>query len=272
MPLLLNIPSLLVSNNFSLQKFHNFLHFSSTHPIQKYREKQQRDIRKTLKMAIEGIPESMQAAQVVEFKKPYKIHSIPTPSKLQPFEMLVRVAVASFCHTDMMVSEGIFPAKLPITASHEGSGTVVSLGSDVKNFNLGDRVLIAIMQERCHSCSDCKSAATQYCADVKRMSGVTADGSFAQYQVADARECCKLPDNLSFQSAAPLACAGKFIFYYSASLIDTLLRNHCIRRPHAPRSEARSMDRNRRCRRRSRTPRSPNGQGTGSESNRNRCP
>lgn len=37
---------------------------------------------------------------------------------------------------------------------------------------------------------------------------MTKDGNFAEYGVVDARECCNLPDNVSFQSAAPLACAG----------------------------------------------------------------
>jgi propanol-preferring alcohol dehydrogenase len=37
---------------------------------------------------------------------------------------------------------------------------------------------------------------------------VNRDGSFAEYEVVDGRECCILPNNLSFESAAPLACAG----------------------------------------------------------------
>lgn len=38
--------------------------------------------------------------------------------------------------------------------------------------------------------------------------GVTINGSFAEYEVVDGRECCLLPDNVSFKTAAPLACAG----------------------------------------------------------------
>lgn len=40
--------------------------------------------------------------------------------------MLVKIAVASLCHTDGMVSNGDFETKLPCIPSHEGSGTVVS--------------------------------------------------------------------------------------------------------------------------------------------------
>ena len=38
--------------------------------------------------------------------------------------------------------------------------------------------------------------------------GVTLDGAFAEYVICDARESCMLPDAVSFETAAPLACAG----------------------------------------------------------------
>ncbi|PVH85886.1 GroES-like protein [Cadophora sp. DSE1049] len=157
------------------------------------------------------IPEKMLAAQVVEFKKPYKIHEIPTPGKyLDENDMLVKVAVGSLCHTDGMVSKGIMGTKLPCVASHEGAGTVVKVGSAVKEFKAGDRVLCSLTYHRCGECADCKGPEQdrQYCANGGGYLGVTMDGSFAEYEVVDGRECCKLPDNLSFQSAAPLACAG----------------------------------------------------------------
>ncbi|KAL2072534.1 hypothetical protein VTL71DRAFT_11877 [Oculimacula yallundae] len=157
------------------------------------------------------IPEKMLAAQVVEFKKPYKIHEIPTPGKdLNEHDMLVKVAVGSLCHTDGMVSEGIMGTKLPCVASHEGAGTVVKVGTSVKEFKEGDRVLCSLTYHRCGECADCKGPEQdrQYCANVGGYLGVTIDGSFAEYEVVDGRECCLLPDNLSFQSAAPLACAG----------------------------------------------------------------
>lgn len=34
------------------------------------------------------------------------------------------------------------------------------------------------------------------------------DGAFAEYMIADARESSKVPDRVSFETAAPLACAG----------------------------------------------------------------
>jgi Zn-dependent alcohol dehydrogenase len=66
-------------------------------------------------------------------------------SDLEPLDLLVKVAVASNCHTDSMVQAGTFSTKLPCTASHEGSGTVVAVGSDVKEFKAGDRVMCGLV-------------------------------------------------------------------------------------------------------------------------------
>lgn len=128
--------------------------------------------------------------------------------------MLVRVAVGSLCHTDGMVAAGIFQTSLPCTASHEGAGTVVLLGSKVTDFKVGDRVLCGLTYGRCGECADCTGpeVSTQYCARNKGGLGIKRDGNFAEYVVVDAREANVLPDKLSFQSAAPLACAGTTIW------------------------------------------------------------
>ncbi|TEY76482.1 hypothetical protein BOTCAL_0058g00290 [Botryotinia calthae] len=162
-------------------------------------------------MAIEGVPEKMLAVQVIEFNKPYKIHHIPTPrGPLHEHDILVRVAAASLCHTDGMVSEGILDTPLPCTASHEGAGTIVAIGSGVSGFKPGDRILCSLTYHRCGVCTDCTGPEheRQYCAHSGGNLGIARDGAFAEYEVIDGRECSLLPDNLSFESAAPLACAG----------------------------------------------------------------
>ncbi|TGO69388.1 hypothetical protein BOTNAR_0011g00030 [Botryotinia narcissicola] len=162
-------------------------------------------------MAFEGVPEKMLAAQVVEFNQPYKIHHIPTPrGPLHEHDILVRVAAASLCHTDGMVLEGIMGTSLPCVASHEGAGTIVAIGSSVSGFKPGDRILCSLNYHRCGVCTDCTGPEHEqhYCASNGGYLGIHRDGSFAEYEVVDGRESSLLPDNLSFESAAPLACAG----------------------------------------------------------------
>lgn len=55
---------------------------------------------------VENIPGEMKAVQVVEYKKPYQINTIATPKELGDYDILVKTAVASLCHTDNMVQNG----------------------------------------------------------------------------------------------------------------------------------------------------------------------
>ncbi|KAL8842216.1 MAG: hypothetical protein Q9170_000622 [Blastenia crenularia] len=161
-------------------------------------------------MGIDGIPGKMLAAQVVEFNKPYKIHTIPTPTSLSKHDLLLKVKVASLCHTDGMVSSGIMGTQLPCIASHEGCGEVVALGSSVKDFKKGDRVMAGLPMHRCGYCTDClgPDELKHYCPNIKGHVGVTTDGAFADYMVVDSRESSKIPDKVAYETAAPMACAG----------------------------------------------------------------
>lgn len=164
------------------------------------------------------LPKRMKAVQVVEFKKPYEIREIDVPSNLAPTDLLVKVAVASNCHTDSMVQNGVFGAPLPQTASHEGAGTVVAIGgadAEKAGFKVGDRVMCGLPLHPCGSCGDCLGPEhqTQYCGNLgKGHIGVTTDGAFAEYVVVDSRSTTPLPDSVTFESAAPLACAGRTIW------------------------------------------------------------
>ncbi|KAK7547639.1 chaperonin 10-like protein [Phyllosticta citricarpa] len=161
---------------------------------------------------LENIPDQMLACQVVEFKQPYKIHHVPVPKDLQPHDLLIKTAVASLCHTDNMVREGIFQPKLPSTASHEGAGTVAAMGSAVTDFHIGDRVMAGLYLHACGVCDDCKVDLPQYCQKSEGAIGVNTQGCFAEYVRIDARTAAKLPDAVTFGTAAPLACAGCTIF------------------------------------------------------------
>lgn len=136
------------------------------------------------------------------------------PTTLKPFELLVKTVVASLCHTDLLVQEGMFGTRLPCTASHEGAGVVVTVGSSVTGFKKGDRVMSGLIINACGQCEDCRGPDDwhQYCTQVEGHLGTTLDGAFAQYHVTDSRTSCLIPDGLSFSAAAPLACAGRTIY------------------------------------------------------------
>lgn len=113
-----------------------------------------------------------------------------------------------------MVLHGTFGTSLPCIASHEGAGTVVAIGSDVTGFKVGSRVMCGLPYHPCGKCADCTGPETQrqYCTHIGGHSGVQRDGFFAEYAIVDSRTSTLLPDAVTLQSAAPLACAGRTIW------------------------------------------------------------
>ena len=74
--------------------------------------------------------------------------------------------------------------------------------------------MAGIPWNRCGHCSDCLGDENyrHYCPNVAGHRGVTMDGAFAEYMIVDGRESAKIPDEVSFEAAAPLACAGRTVW------------------------------------------------------------
>ncbi|KAK0727718.1 chaperonin 10-like protein, partial [Lasiosphaeria miniovina] len=167
--------------------------------------------------ATSDIPHEMKAVQVVQYNQPYAINTVPVPQALGPHDLLVKVGVASYCHTDSMVRAGIFRAAttLPLTASHEGAGTVVQAGpAAAASFPPGTRVMCGLALGPCGACAECTTgpeSERQYCA-AHVAAGITVDGFFSAYVRADARTSTRVPDGVSLLTAAPLACAGNTVW------------------------------------------------------------
>ncbi|KAI1071543.1 hypothetical protein LB507_005439 [Fusarium sp. FIESC RH6] len=110
-----------------------------------------------------------------------------------------------------MALNGEFNTELPFIGSHEPAGIVVEVGSEAEGFEVGDRVGCLNFDSCCGKCPDCKAGKPIYC-DAPKMKGITADGAWADYMVADARFTAKLPNELDFPQAACMMCAGITIY------------------------------------------------------------
>lgn len=159
------------------------------------------------------MPDSMKACQIIEFNQPHQIRTIPTPSAkgLKKYDLLIKVAVPALCHSDLEYLKGVFPIKLPVTASHEGTGTVIAFGSGVERFKPGDRVVAGQTFGRCGDCEICNGPENyrHYCPNREPMMSVDGrNGAFQEFLIVDGREATKIPEKMSFATAAPLACAG----------------------------------------------------------------
>jgi propanol-preferring alcohol dehydrogenase len=130
---------------------------------------------------------------------------VPTPASGQ---VLVQVHVCGVCRTDLHVVDGDLPhARCPIVPGHEIVGTVVECGPDVDDLRVGDRVGIPWLASACGRCRFCTAGRENLC-DNAQFTGYTVDGGYADYAMANARFCFRLPDDFTDEELAPWLCAG----------------------------------------------------------------
>jgi propanol-preferring alcohol dehydrogenase len=125
-----------------------------------------------------------------------------------PRQVLVEVAACGVCRTDLHVVDGDLPNPvLPIVPGHEIVGRVVQIGQDVDEFSLRDRVGIPWLGYACGTCPFCSSGRENLCRNA-RYTGYQLNGGYADFAVADAAFCFRLPPSYDDAHAAPLLCAG----------------------------------------------------------------
>lgn len=120
--------------------------------------------------------------------------------------VVVEVAATGVCRSDWHAWRGHDPVALPIIPGHEFAGTIAAVGVNVSGWQVGDRVTAPFVLG-CGRCEFCAAGDAQVCPD-QVQPGFTLPGSFAQ-QVAVPRaqtNLVRLPDGVSFASAASLGC------------------------------------------------------------------
>ena len=141
---------------------------------------------------------------------------------LRDDEVLVEVAAAGICHTDLICRDQWIPTPLPAVLGHEGAGVVVAVGSAVTKVGPGDRVGMTFTA--CGDCPCCRAGKSCYCHaffEYNFAASRPADGSsvfgdvgahffgqssFATHSVAAERDVVKLPDGIELEVAAPFGC------------------------------------------------------------------
>jgi len=148
----------------------------------------------------------MKAVRLVEAGRPLELHNIPMPPTGDD-DVLVRVKAAGICHSDAHYRAGISPVDpLPLTLGHEVAGVVESIGRNVKQFQVGERVCLHYMAT-CGTCAWCGKGHDQFCV-TGAMIGKTRDGGYAEFIVVPARSVFSLPDEISFEHGAIMMCSS----------------------------------------------------------------
>jgi L-iditol 2-dehydrogenase len=158
-----------------------------------------------------GTDDTMLAA-VLYGKEHVQLERVPVPD-LEPGDLLVRVRAALTCGTDIKVFLRGYHARMimpPALFGHELAGDIVALGSRVKGFELGQRI-VAANSAPCLQCFYCRRGRVNLCEDL-----LFNNGAYAEFIRIPSRivrlNTYVIPPHLDYRDAAlaePLACVVK---------------------------------------------------------------
>ncbi len=94
---------------------------------------------------------------------------VPTPKLSSDVQALVRPLAVARCVIDPFMISGRIPFHQPFALGHEGVGEIVELGSNVRGFEVGQRVVVGF-QISCGRCATCGRGHTANCADMPVLS------------------------------------------------------------------------------------------------------
>jgi len=127
-----------------------------------------------------------------------KVVDGPTPVP-GPQEALVRIAYSGVNFLDVYFRTGLYKADSPIALGNEASGVVESVGTDVSEVAVGDRVAYTMVR-----------------------------GSYAEYAIVPSARLVKIPDDVDFATAAAVMLQGATAHYLTHSTFSIVPGTSCL--------------------------------------------
>lgn len=141
-------------------------------------------------------------------------------------EMLIKMAAAGLCHSDLSVINGDRPRDMPVALGHEASAIVQEVGANVTRFQPGDHVVL-VFAPSCGHCLPCAEGRPALCEPGAVAAGkgsliggtkhITYEGktvnhhvgvsAFSTYAVVSEASCVKIDKEVPLDKAALLGCA-----------------------------------------------------------------
>lgn len=149
----------------------------------------------------------MRAVCYDAFAAPLRVDTLsdPTPS---PHGVVVRVHATGLCRSDWHGWQGHDPdiQLFPHVPGHELAGVVAEVGTEVRRWQIGDRVTVPFVCA-CGTCAPCVRGDAQVC-DEQTQPGFTHWGSYAEYVALHHADVnlVALPEAMTFDAAAGLGC------------------------------------------------------------------
>jgi alcohol dehydrogenase, propanol-preferring len=149
----------------------------------------------------------MRAAVATGVDKPLSLTELDSPAPGLG-EVLIKITACGVCFSDLNLLRGEYPfARFPVVPGHEITGVVAAVGEGVTWPEVGTPVGAQFLYDSCGHCDYCVRGEQILCPR-KRITGVVADGGYAEYAVFKAGYVTPLPAGLDPIAAAPLMCAG----------------------------------------------------------------
>jgi alcohol/geraniol dehydrogenase (NADP+) len=139
---------------------------------------------------------------------PYKYD----PGTLGAFEVEIKISHCGVCFSDIhLIDNDWGVSKYPFVPGHEIVGTVLAVGSAVKNRAVGDRVGVGWQADSCGFCEWCRQGDEHLCAK-SQSTCVGRNGGFADKVRVNSRFAIPVPAALDSEHAAPLMCGGVTVY------------------------------------------------------------
>ena len=104
----------------------------------------------------------------------------------------------------------------PIVLGHEFAGEIVEVGEGIKRWRVGDRVL-NLYHDFCGICDHCLGGDERRCVNIREIFGLTVNGGYAEYVLANERALEALPVEIPYDTAATLMSATGVGFHNTAN-------------------------------------------------------
>lgn len=137
------------------------------------------------------------------------IEEVDSPKIQKKDDMILEVEACSICGTDVHVlavppGYDMEPGHI---LGHELVGKIIEIGEGVRNFKVGDRVVVN-PNDYCGVCKYCQMNLPNQCENIIPM-GLGGEGGFSEYTRVSEKVAFKISDDLPAEIAAfaePLAC------------------------------------------------------------------
>lgn len=172
----------------------------------------------------EGFSMKIKAAVVPEVGAQFEIRDNIDLHEVGPTDLQIHMVASGICHSDEAIRKGDASLGYPVILGHEGAGIVEKVGSEVKNFEVGDHVILSFYSDG--TCDNCLKGMPTKCRSYAQynLSGVRADGedhfqengqhisdmfnqsSFTTTTVVDQRNAVKIDKSFDLRKVGPLGC------------------------------------------------------------------